>query len=112
MTRSLIDLAAERRRRERFEIALAGSIFEMMHADPEDPTPLGYDIAILADELRLLPEIELNFDYRTVLARFSNEPDLTLAINAPGLEDHHVEALAWAKGVIAAARSEFGRTRR
>lgn len=112
MTRSLIDLAAERRRRERFEIALAGLIFEMMHADPEDPTPLQFDIAILADELRLLPASEIDFDYRNALARFANEPDLSIAINGPGLEKHHVEALAWARGVIAATRSDIGESRR
>lgn len=105
---TVINLSAERLRRERFVIALAGAIHETVFADPEDPAPLAFDIAELAGELRRLPAAEIEHDYRAVLAWIAAGAGSLPDPHSHGLVDHHAEALAWANRVISATRSEFG----
>lgn len=105
----IIDLAEERRRRERFLIALAGSVHELIHADPDDPTPLGYALEMLAREYReVLTDHDIDLDYRAVLAWHRARPGGVCDPTAPDLERFHAGALAWARGIVVVVRESWG----
>ncbi len=97
---NVLNLAAERLRRERFIIALAGAIHESL----DDASP-AFDVIELADEIRRLPDHEIEHYYQAVLSWIATAPGGLIGAYSPALDKHHAEALAWARTVIAATGS-------
>jgi hypothetical protein len=104
----IINLADERRQRERLTIALAGAAYETMYACPEDPTPMPVCLAELAAEAEAWTLESVNFDYRCVVALRKTPPGGEVDLNAYDPEPYHGEVLRWAIDFLNQIRSDFG----
>lgn len=105
----VINFTELRQTREKFAIALAGTVYETLYRDVEDPTPIQFDLAELADEISASPPDEIDRDYRNTISWFATAPGESIVI----LEDaeclaHHPAALVWARDLLERTQAGFG----
>jgi hypothetical protein len=104
----IIDLTAEKRRRERLTIALAGAVYATMYGPPDDPAPTTVDLAALRAEAETWGEASIDDDYRaTISLRMKASGALSLP-HTFDPETYHHDVLRWASDFLQRTKDNFG----
>jgi hypothetical protein len=103
----IVSLNELRRRRECFVIAPAGTVHETLYADPEDPEPVEFALAPLADEIWSLGDAAIMREYRCGVAKWATEPGEFIDLKIDP-EPHHAGALKWAHELLERTQTNFG----
>jgi hypothetical protein len=105
---TVINLAAEAERRERFTIALADAIGEMFGLScPEDPEPFQPTMIEIVAEMKAMTADDLDFDYRCAVAHFVTLPGGIVHHEADPAP-HHQACLVWSREFLARIERDFG----
>src|SRR6266702_2646535 len=110
---NIIDLFPMRLAREKFAIALAGTVHETFFVGHDEPLRPRFALEQLAEELLVLSDAEIENDYRAVVAWIVSRQN-GLTVVPPGLANrvdvnaHPHEAVDWARNLLEQTQSGFG----
>lgn len=107
--KNVINLRALRHAREKFAIALAGTVHETFYRDPADPISIQFDLAELADEILSLGDEKIDKDYLVTVSWFAKQRGKSIVFfDDAGVAAHHNGALEWARDLLERTQTGFG----